>query len=286
MASNAAITPAEKKRQNLFKQMTAETQKVVTEFQGRVQKANTGTVLLQYDLGAHVADMVSEEAKYGSGAVKLVAEYFGSDEPTMYNLRTFAAEFERDYVKELSGREMANGKMLSVGHWMQVMKLKEKDAQKKMLEKVFKNSMTVGDLELEIRTSGQQRNARAGGRKAKVPSSAIIGLQKSWSLLNAFNNYESQVIEKSVLGAIDKMGEDDVTDTLLEKLTLTQETAKSTAEKAKALYTELTTRIKDVKTKLAEKAKHAPEPEAAAPSKPKGSKNKKGKKGRKAAASA
>ena len=42
--------------------------------------------------------------------------------------------------------------------------LKDKDDQKKMLEKVFKNAMTVGDLELEIRTSGKQRNARAGGR--------------------------------------------------------------------------------------------------------------------------
>lgn len=271
--STTAINPAEKKRQQLFKQMTPDTQKIVTEFQGRVSKANTGTVLMQYDLGAHVAQMISEETKYGSGAVKLVAEYLGSDEATMYNLRTFAAEFERDYVKELSGREMSNGRMLSVGHWMQVMKLKDKADQKKILEKVFKNSMTVGDLELEVRTSGKQKNARAGGRKAKVPSSAIIGLQKSWSLLNAFNNYDDQVIEKSVLAAIDKMKEEDVTEALLEKLTLVHDTAKSSMEKTKSLVTETASRIKDVKVKLAEKAKNAPEPEAVA-TKPKGSKNK------------
>lgn len=276
--TTAALSPAEKQRQNLFKQMTPDTQQIVTDYQGRIAKANTGTVIMQYDLGAHVAQMIQEEAKFGSGAVKLVAAYLGSDEALMYNLRQFAAEFDRDYVRTLSGREMGNGKMLSVGHWFQVMKLKDKDDQKKILEKVFKQSLTVGDLELEVRTTGKTKNARSGGRKAKVPSSAIIGLQKSWQLLNAFNNYEDQVMEKSVLTAIDKMGEEDVTDALLEKLTLCYDTAKVSADKAKALFGELGTRIKEVKVKLADKAKNAPEPEAPAPKAAAGGKKKKKKK--------
>lgn len=255
--STTTVTPIEKKRAALLKGMTEKTREIATSFEERFSKANIGTILLQYDLGVRVAQTCEDEGTYGSGAVKQLAEFFGTTDTMLYNMRTFAEEFERDLVKEQSGRTMANGSMLTLGHWMQLMKLKDKDDQVKMLEKTFKNSLSTGDLEAEIRASMQTKNARSGGRKPATPSSAIIGLQKSFSLLNQWNRFDKEVGEKSILGAIDKMKDEDVTDALLEKLTLVKDTATDTKKRVTELVKEIDARVATVKKTLQDKAKAA-----------------------------
>lgn len=279
--STTSMTPIDKARLTIFKKMTPATQEVAKEFEGKVGNAATGIIILQYSLGARVKSIVDDEGTYGSGAVKQLAEYLSvkGGESYLYSLMNFSDTFEKDYVKQKSSIALANGEHLTVTHWLQLMKISEEKAREKMLDRVYRESMSANDLEKEIRAGagGKTKNARQGGRKPKTPSNPMVGLQGIFALSNKFVRFE-EVAEKAVFDVLDEIEPDKVTDNLVEKAEKALEVVEQTVEKATEMKDRLETnieRLKEIREKAAESAAEEYDEDAEGDENPKEKKSKK-----------
>lgn len=260
--SKNAISPVEKKRLAILKEMSPATREVAQDFETRLGKVAHGIILTQYDMGSRIAEIMENEGEYGSGAVKQLSEYLNiaGGETTLYALRNFSESFDKDYVKEWSLKPMANGQFLSIGHWFKIMQLKDRKAQDKMLDRVFRESLSVNELEKEVRALGSKdkKNARQGGRKPATPTSPIAGLQTAFQIAQKWANLEP-VLEESVFDAIDELPPDRINDALLEKLNETKSKLEEMAEKAQSAAERVGSNIERVETVLANKSQEAEE---------------------------
>jgi len=260
--STNAVTPVAKKRLALLKEMTPATREVAQDFETRLGKVAHGIILTQYDMGSRVAEVMENEGEYGSGAVKQLAEYLNvaGGETTLYALRNFSESFDKEYVKEYSLKPMGNGQFLSIGHWFKLMQLKDRKTQEKMLDRIFKESLTVNELEKEVRALGSKdkKNARQGGRKPATPTSPIAGLQTAFQLAQKWSNLVP-VLEENVFDSIDELPPDRVNEALLEKLNETKEKIEEMTEKGQSALERVTANIERVETVLANKSEEGSE---------------------------
>lgn len=237
--STTVVAPIEKQRLAAFKKMPAALQEVAQDFEQKLGRGASGVIMIQYNMGSRIADVLSDVAKYGSGAVAQLAAYLPipgstqkSKETLLRNLKTFSDKFTKEYVQEWSVKPMADGRFLELSHWLQLMKVQEKKDQEKMLNRIMKQSLSANDLEKEIRAGiVKTSNSRQGGRKPKTPSSAIAGLQATFTMAQKLNNYV-EVFDEKVAQAINDMDEDDVTEALAANLAKTVEVLGRTAEEA------------------------------------------------------
>ena len=260
--STSVVNPIEKARLSVFKKMSPALQEIAKTFDEKLAKGATVIVVTMYDMGARLKEVVDDEGTYGSGAVKQLAEYHGisGGETALYAMMNFAKSFDKDYVKTNSLRPMANGHYMTLGHWLQLMKIQDDAKREKMLEKVLRESVSANDLEKEIRAgaSGGTKNARQGGRKPKAPTSPIMGLQKTFELANKFVRWDD-VAQKSVFDNIDEMEPDKVTDNLLAKAKTTLEMVEKVGETAASMKEHLESNIERIEQVLETKAESAAE---------------------------
>lgn len=254
-----AVMPAEKLRLKVFKEMTKATQEVAKDLETRLEKQAAGTVMISYQMGKQLADVLENEAEYGSKAAEQLATYLAiaGGETTIYNLSNFAKAFDKEFVQDQSTKVMPNGKYLEVGHWFKLMQISDRKDQEKMLTKILKESWSVNQLESEIRSGTvKTKNARAGGRKPSTPTSPIAGLQQTFAIAQKFANME-KVLDKSVFDAIDEMPPDAINEALLGKLEETQTTLDRMMKAGEVASKRVVKNIERVKKVLANKAKHA-----------------------------
>jgi hypothetical protein len=258
MSTNNVI-PVDKARLKVFKAMPPATQEIAKKYEGKMSQAATGLIILQYGLGTEVKAAMEDEGTYGSSAVEQLAVYLGvkGGATYLYALKNFSETFDKDYVKQKSAITLANGDPMTIGHWLHLMKLSEDKAREKMLDRIYKESMSSNDLAKEIQAgaAGSTKNARQGGRKPKTPSNLMVGLQGLFALSNKFVRFE-EVAEKAVFDAIDEIEPDRVTDAMIEKAKLTIGQLDAMLEKAGAAKERLESgleRMEEVMVKKGEK---------------------------------
>lgn len=258
--SKTTMTPIEKARLAVYNKMKPATQEVAKQFEEKLGKGATAIVLVQYDMGARVADIVEDENEYGSGAVKQLAEYLSipGGETMLYGMMNLARTFDKEYVKTNTLRPMTNSHYMSLQHWLQLMKISEEAKRDKMLERILRESMSANDLEKEIRSgaAGTTKNARQGGRKPKTPSSPILGLQTTFQLANKFIRWE-EVADKSVFDRLDEIEPDKVNENLVKKTKETLAMVETTIEKATEMKGRLETNVERLEEVMSKKAEAA-----------------------------
>lgn len=259
MSTNNVI-PLDKARLKMFKAMTPATQEIAKKYEGKISQAATGLIVIQYGLGAEVKAVMDDEGTYGNSAVEQLSVYLGvkGGATYLYALKNFSETFDKDYVKQKSAILLANGDAITIGHWLQLMKLSEDKAREKLLDRVYKESMSANDLAKEIQAgaAGTTKNARQGGRKPKTPSNLMVGLQGLFALSNKFVRFE-EVAEKAVFDAMDEIEPDRVTEAMVEKTETTigqMETMIEKATEAKERLEKGLDRMKEVIEKKAEDA--------------------------------
>ncbi len=262
MAGTVATNPIEKARMEVFKQMKPELQAVAKRFEDKTKDGALGVLMLQYNMGAQLKDVVASEEKYGTGAVKQLATYLSipGGAATLYSIMNFASAFDKEYVKTQTMRPMSNGGYLSLMHWIHLTKLSDEGKRTKLLERVLKESMSTGDLEREIQAgaAGALKNKRQGGRKPKTPTSPVVGLQATTQLANKFNNWQAVAI-KSVFEVLEEIEPDKVTDALLAKAEESLKSVQAAGKTATAMEEQLTTSIEHMKEVLEKRAETAAE---------------------------
>ena len=249
MASKS-ISAIEKSRQTLYKSMSPAAQELADDFLSRLGKGAKGYVLIYYDIGQRIGVALKEPDTYGKEVAKQLAEYLSLPRGvnTLYNLRNFAAAFERPFVVEYSDKPLNDGSFMYPGHWFGLAKAAQED-RAGLLKKVIEKSLTVGELEMEIRSSGNTKNKRQGGRKPKSPTSAISGLQKIYQLTLQFVNYGEKA-DEWIFDAIDELEPDKVSKGLLDKLRDTRKTVSDTGDVTKTMLTHIDNNIDRVERVL------------------------------------
>lgn len=246
----SSVIPADKARIKLFKEMTPATQKLAEEFENKIGHAASNVILTQHILGARISAIMDDEATYGSNAIEQLATYLQMPGGTtyLYALKTFADTFTRDYVKQKSAQLMSNKSTLTVAHWLHLTKIHDDKARENMLTRVLAESLTSNDLEKEIRagTAGSVKNTRQGGRKPKMPTNPLVGLQRVCALSNKFVRFESAA-STAVFDALDALPADRVTDSALARTEATLVQVKNTIEKAQAMRERLEKSISRMK---------------------------------------
>lgn len=251
--TTAVATAVDKKRAETLKAMTAETRKISEQIATKVSTVEAGRVLGAYNIGALLLPIKSNERDYGSNAVQQLADYHnisgGAD--ALYRLMTFAETFDKEFVMAETRKPMANGTHMTVSHWVMLTRLSERSKVDKMLKRIFAESMSASDLEVEIRSgaAGSTKNVRAGGRKPNVPTNPVVGLQRTISLAVKFTRWDEWAAQ-SVCSAIDKMPADSVTEALQEKLEATLASVQEANTTAESMVKTLQANLARVKNVL------------------------------------
>lgn len=285
-----ALSPIEKKRAALLKSMSPACREVAEDFSQKLTKASQGVVLISYDMGARVRQVREDVAQYGSNAIEVLGAYLGISATALYSLHGFANAFEREFVRENSSRVLPDGTHLSLGHWTAISKISENKDRLRMLNRVFRESLSANAVEREVKAAEKKTNRRSGGRKPSVPTSVLAGVQQTLSLGKKFNNLEPLLIEQ-VFDKIDVMAPDQVNDVLLTKLGECKEALEALTTNSATLLKRVNSGITRVNRVLDAKASqpaaaegddHKPEPETeTVPVRPKKTKAKGGKKSKK-----
>lgn len=253
MSETKAVVPAIKQRELLLKEMTPSCRQLAKDIDKSLAAWSKGTVGTWYNIGVWIKDArdPKNEAHFGLKAVDQLAAFINESPALLYNLQNFVEVFpEKKFVLAYCDQPMANGRYLELGHWMRFMTIQNRAEQEKVIKRTLRESLSLRDLEAEIRASGtQRRNVRSGGRNPAIPTSPIAGLQKFWGLSNKMLNFE-KIVEKHVCDQLDELAPAQINANLLNKLETTLDMVSSAREAMGNAVGRLTDNIKRVKKVL------------------------------------
>lgn len=226
--ANTELVPAEQVSAQAYEAMSAELKKIANKIDEKLSTEATGTLLLFYDVGVMVKGVLENEGTYGSNAVELLAQRFGKSPTFFYNRKNFTKLFTRDEVKALAARRMSNGSFLTPSHAEYLVNVSKTGDRRKLLDRVFSESMSAERLSQEIAASGvEKKNKRFGGRKPKKPATPLIAAQQVAQRFAAMGNL-IPVWQESMLDEIDEMDPEKAANpVLLEKLQEAHEKAEN-----------------------------------------------------------
>lgn len=208
--------PEEQKRAAIYDEMSPALKKVADDFRQKEATASRGNLLLRYDMGVKVKVVIEEEAEYGANAVKQLANFLGRSETDLYDLRSVVTTFDRDEVKALGEREMSNGGHITIGHVMAIVRVKKAGDRKKLMDRVFAESLTVNALAAEVSAGYEKANKRSGGRKPSKPKSTVAGVAQVASRVQELNNRFAGW-DETVFSAVADLSPDKIDKIVLEK---------------------------------------------------------------------
>lgn len=279
----SAMVPSDKRQRSILKEMTPALQVVAAELHAKRGVASQGMVAVYYDMGETIAEIVKDEAKYGTKCVEQLADYLDipGGATRLYALQSLASEFKREFVVGETEMPLGNGQFLTVSHWTALAQIKEPDEQERMLKRTRAESLTANDLEAEIRGgAAKTRNVRAGGRKPKVPSSPMAGLHKTGGLAQKMVNF-GPVANTAVFEPLLDLAPDKVTKELVARLKETRRNLSAAQKVQEAAIEKIDKIIERSEKVLSQKAEEAAD--AKAETKAEKKSEKKAKKGKKAA---
>lgn len=213
-------TKLSKERKAVFDEMTPALQKVAKELDKQMDREARGNLLLNYDQGLMIRQVIEDEAEYGSNAVEQLAQFHGRNASELYDLRNITLTWTREEVEEIASETMESGRRLTVMHLRLLNTLKNKRTRDAMQNRVLKESMSARDLANEVKASGGDRHTHhgQGGRKPSAPKSPLAGVQQIIKAAKGFTN-RKEVWEPSVFDELDEIDSDKLTEDVLAQLT-------------------------------------------------------------------
>lgn len=199
-SSTATKSSRDLTREEILASMNEATRKVAIDGERHISKAYRGIVLVQYDLGKKIAEVVARESVYGKDAVSKLAAYWGisGGATTLYNLRSFATSFTREFVEEWSAKPTKNGGYISLNHWIKLLNV-EPSKREEMVRNIVEHGWSLRELTWEIKTrsagdsefssddEGKVAKRRGGsGRPVKKPTSISAGIESMMAKADVF----------------------------------------------------------------------------------------------------
>ena len=264
--AKTAISPWEKKEKELLAEMPEALRPVALDLKKKRLQMAKGVVMIQYDMGARLDDVMKQKSVYGANAASQLAAFMGWGEKgttTLYDMINFSLAFTRDQVESFLAEPMANGAPLTYGHFLAVTKLKSKADQIKLLKRSRVECLGVKELSMVIRAEYATKNKREGGRHHKPPATPLAGLQRGFSEAQKLYNYMG-VMEETVFTMLEEIAPDQVDERHLQKIEEFRDQVLRTSTKLEAVQKELVPveeRIRKVLESKAEQIEAAAEDE-------------------------
>lgn len=222
------VTP-EAKRRHIYNQMPPELRQKADRIDNRLRAAAKGTLLIDYDNGVEVQDVLEQDSVYGHNAINLLEKYTG--ERSLHDLYLIARSFSREYVEEQAKIPMANGSPLTRYHFVELQKIKSAETRKTFLTRIRRECLSIRDLRREIQSTGEANSRNpGGGRKIKPPTSPKAGLRRLVTDTERLSRLVD-VLDDAVFAEIGSMPAAKVTDDLPDKIEEAKEFALATIAK-------------------------------------------------------
>jgi hypothetical protein len=214
------MLPEEAKRMETYNSMPKALQKVADDFQKKELAAAKGIVMIRFDMGAKLKEVIAEEATYGSNAVMELAKFLGKSDTELYAYKNVATVYDRDEVLAISERPMGDGNYISWMHLTAIVEIKKAPDRKKMWDRVFNESLSATQVKSEALASMDKGSrGTGGGRKPAKPTSPLAGCQQVYNSALSFNN-RVEVWQEATFDALDEIEPDKVDPMYVEKIKL------------------------------------------------------------------
>ncbi len=239
--------------------------KKFNEIRDLLAEAEHGDVLARYKVACAIRE-VRDAGTYGAGAMKKLVEVLGKSESWVNDYATLAATWpDADKFAVLAAKKNKKGIPLTWSHFIELMRVEDKDRRQTLMEQSLKEGWSVADLEAKRKTppaspagSDTTNDAEigvdtAGSVAAPVPSNtvkaAVNGVKEDLSAAKA------KLQEK-----LPKMIKDAPEDQLDEALASLQEAREQFADLHKTTLESIDLAIAQVeeRRKLAAKKKDKP----------------------------
>ena len=195
--------------------------------QNKVQAAITN-IREFYAVGKKLPTLTSHRATYGKGIIDGEAERIGMNEDTVRKARHFA-DPERGYTREELNnlcRLIATQKdqdedcaVFSKTHIIRLLSIRPRAIRTKLQRQAIKEGWSIDDLDAQISKRFGTRGD--GGKRRKIPSSAVDLLAQLENMCESWRRWHTQVFGEEVKGVSEHPALDDLPEELVALLTAT-----------------------------------------------------------------
>jgi hypothetical protein len=210
--------PEHQQRMAAYNAMTVAMQKQADDIAVFVTRESVGVLKTRWKIGARIAKILKQESEYGSNAVEQLAQYLNVSADLLYKYRNAATAFSEAEVTALAERRMADGRHIEFTHLMCLSRVTKASERAELVERIFDQSMSSGDLATTVATQYDTNHHGKGGRKPASPKSAMAGVQQlnkqTQTLIGRFPVWQEVVFDK-----IDEIEPENINDLLQSGLT-------------------------------------------------------------------
>jgi len=255
MTQEVERLPVPRTAASVHKEMTKPLQVICDKLKERMVKLNNNGVLTYYDLGTNVNEVLqsieSGDLSYGAKPIEQMAIYFDQTTTTLYNARTLANTFTREFVLKKTEEAAKRSMALTYNHWLSLSKIGSETQRMEMLASCIKQRWSHSMLASEASHSDSRvQHHRSGGKKPGVPQKPMQALSKFHKLCNTLNKYGEAADDTINNGLLD-IPPDELNPFMIEELDKSITAAEELQSTANAYYASLT----DIRVKLGKAVK-------------------------------
>jgi hypothetical protein len=214
------------RRNHAFKEMIPATQAVAKKVESLFARADRGPILIAWDIGNILNPVAAKQGVYGQDAMQQLVDYLAIPQggSTLCDYRNLAREFSRDALEQEMAQPMANGRSLSLYHFIELLSVQSLKKRAEMFAVVRSECLSVAELRDQLVSRGLRSCIKkGGGRQIKRPTSPSVGLHRLVAHAERLVKYAG--VLDDVFEGIEQMPPTEVDDTLLQKV----ETAETSA---------------------------------------------------------
>ena len=141
-------------------------------------QAARSDLLKRYEIGGIVAQMTSDERKYGQNVISLLANALDVGNDYLYRSRKVTEIFDLDEIQKLRNRQNCFGRRIEFTHLWLIANALASKARVELIEEFFRKGLTTRELEQRIaeRTGKSKRGQLP---RPKSPSAGMASMQRS-----------------------------------------------------------------------------------------------------------
>lgn len=225
-----------KTRQWALAHMNEELRKEFEKIAEETQKQSHSNVMFYHKLGQRAQKIHDDKQKYGEAAIEKLAIALDIDRGLIYKAMTFAGQFSRDELKALMDRRTSGGNYITWSHFSQLVVLEDKRIRDQLVEVIFEEDLSVRDLQEELK---KRIYSGAAGQRQASPRTIMGGLSQLLTMGSRLVYKFTNEFEEHVFDPLENIEADKITDEILNRVAMSEETlkvlAKQSAEKAKEM---------------------------------------------------
>jgi len=181
------------------------------------------SVMVRYEIGEKVDMIMSNDVKFGEGAADKLAAAFGINVSEVHRFRKFSTTWSRTELAKMLKRPMGETqRAISYNHLRVLSTVTQSRLRTQLTERVFKECLSIRDLQAIVTEKLGTRGNNPAGRKAAVPKTPSAGLSKLHTMTSSLLN-SADAIESSVFDVLSTEADKYATDKLLDELEGAQE---------------------------------------------------------------